>query len=139
MADEARRAGITINTESLANELGLPVIQISAKYGEGLPKALEVAASIVNEQKATTNPKSINLLLQEESQIEREMENLIQKHVQIPTTLTDDTTDKIDRILLHKWLGLPLFFAAMFLLFQFIFTVGGPLQDGLARGRRAVR
>jgi ferrous iron transport protein B len=132
MADEARRAGITINTENLATELALPVIQISAKYGEGLPKALEVAAHIVNEQKATTNPKSINLLLQEDSQIEHEMEDLIQKHVQIPATLGDDTTDKIDRILLHKWLGLPLFFAAMFLLFQFIFTVGGPLQEGLA-------
>jgi ferrous iron transport protein B len=132
MADEARRAGITINTENLAAELALPVIQISAKYGEGLPKALEVAAHIVNEQKVTTNPKSINLLLQEDSQIEHEMEDLIQKHVQIPTTLGDDTTDKIDRILLHKWLGLPLFFVAMFLLFQFIFTVGGPLQEGLA-------
>lgn len=132
MADEARRAGITINTENLAAELALPVIQISAKYGEGLPKALEVAAHIVNEQQATTNPQSINLLLQEESQIEHEMDALIQKHVQIPATLGDDTTDKIDRILLHKWLGLPLFFAAMFLLFQFIFTVGGPLQDGLA-------
>jgi len=132
MADEARRAGITIDTENLAAALALPVIQISAKYGEGLPKALEVAANIVNEQKATTNPKSINLLLQEESEIEREMEDLIQKHLQIPTTLCNDTTDKIDKILLHKWLGLPLFFAAMFLLFQFIFTVGGPLQDGLA-------
>ena len=139
MADEARRAGITIQTESLAAELALPVISISAKYGEGLPKALEVAARIVNEQKVTTNPKSLNLLLDEENQIEREMESLIQKHVQIPATLTNDTTDKIDRVLLHKWLGLPLFFAAMFLLFQFIFTVGGPLQDGLAWGLDLIR
>ncbi len=139
MADEARRAGITIQTQSLAAELALPVISISAKYGEGLPKALEVAAQIVNEQKVTTNPKSLNLLLDEENQIEREMESLIQKHVQIPATLTNDTTDKIDRILLHKWLGLPLFFVAMFLLFQFIFTVGGPLQDGLAWGLDLIR
>ncbi len=139
MADEARRAGITINTDSLGAELALPVISISAKYGEGLPKALEVAARIVNEQVATTNPKSLNLLLQEEHQIEREMESLLQKHVQIPATLTNDTTDKIDRILLHKWFGLPLFFAAMFLLFQFIFTVGGPLQDGLAWGLDLIR
>lgn len=139
MADEARRAGITINTDSLGAELALPVISISAKYGEGLPKALEVAARIVNEQVATTNPKSLNLLLQEEHQIEREMESLLQKHVQIPATLTNDTTDKIDRILLHKWFGLPLFFAAMFLLFQFIFTVGGPLQDCLAWGLDLIR
>ena len=132
MADEAKRAGITIDTNSLSDALALPVVQISAKYGDGLPKALAAATDIINQQQVTTNPESINLLLQEESQIEREMENLIQRHVQIPSTLTDDTTDKIDRILLHKWLGLPLFFVAMFLLFQFIFTVGGPMQDGLA-------
>lgn len=132
MTDEARRAGISIDSENLASALGLPVIPISAKYGEGLPKALETAAKIVNEQQATTNPKSINLLLQEDNQIEHEMEDLIRRHVQIPATLGDNTTDKIDSILLHKWLGLPLFFAAMFLLFQFIFTVGAPLQDGLA-------
>jgi len=132
MADEAKRAGITIDTESLSNALALPVIQISAKYGDGLPKALDAATQLINQQQTTTNPQSINLLLQEESQIENEMEALIQQHVQVPATLTDDTTDKIDRLLLHKWLGLPLFFAAMFLLFQFIFTVGAPLQGGLA-------
>jgi len=131
MSDEAKRAGITIDTTSLSEALKLPVIPISAKYGDGLPKALEAATAIIREQKTTSKPESINLLLQEDSLIEREMEDLIQKHVQIPATLTDDTTDKIDKILLHKWLGLPLFFAAMFLLFQFIFTVGAPLQDGL--------
>ncbi len=132
MADEAKRAGITIDTENLATALGIPVIQISAKYGDGLPKALQAATQIINQQQAASNPQSINLLLHEESQIEREMEDLIQRHVQIPATLTDDTTDKIDKLLLHKWLGLPLFFAAMFLLFQFIFTVGAPIQRGLA-------
>ena len=38
----------------------------------------------------------------------QEMDALIQHHVQIPTTFTDNTTDKLDKILLHKWLGLPL-------------------------------
>ncbi|MDP2153112.1 MAG: ferrous iron transport protein B [Methylotenera sp.] len=132
MADEAKRAGITIDTESLSQTLGLPVIQISAKYGDGLPKALEAATSIINQQDITTNPQSISLLLKEEHDIEHEMHELIEQHVQIPATLNDDTTDKIDKLLLHKWFGLPLFFAAMFLLFQFIFTVGAPIQDGLA-------
>ena len=72
MADEAKRAGITIDTDSLSNALALPVVQISAKYGDGLPKALEAATAIINQQQVTTNPESINLLLQEESQIERE-------------------------------------------------------------------
>ena len=132
MVDEAKRAGITIDTESLAAALDMPVVQISAKYGDGLPKALQAATQRINQNTAASNPQEIAQLLQEDHQIEQEMETLIARNVQIPATLSENTTDKIDRILLHKWLGLPLFFAAMFVLFQFIFTVGKPLQDGLA-------
>ncbi len=139
MADEAKRAGITIDTESLSKALQIPVIQISAKYGDGLPIALREASQLINLGLPASHPESIRLLLQEDTQIEHEMEQLIQHHVQRPATLTDNTTDKIDRILLHKWLGLPIFFAAMFILFQFIFTVGKPLQDGLAWAFNAFR
>lgn len=132
MADEAKQSGITIDTDSLAKALQMPVLQISAKYGDGLPKALQAATQIINQNTPATDPKLISVQLEEDSQIEHEMESLIQHHVQIPATLTDNTTDRIDRILLHKWFGLPIFFAAMFMLFQFIFTIGKPLQDALA-------
>ena len=132
MADEAKQSGITIDTESLAKSLQMPVLSISAKYGDGLPKALQAASQIINLNQAPSDPANISQLLQEDNQIEHEMESLIQHHVQIPTTFTNSTTDKIDKVLLHKWFGLPIFFAAMFVLFQFIFTVGKPLQDGLA-------
>jgi len=132
MADEAKQSGITIDTENLAKSLQMPVLSISAKYGDGLPKALQAATQIINQNKTAIDPQVISQLLQEDNQIEHEMEELIQHHVQIPTTFTNNTTDKIDKILLHKWFGLPIFFAAMFVLFQFIFTVGKPLQDGLA-------
>jgi ferrous iron transport protein B len=132
MADEAKQSGITIDTVNLAKSLQMPVISISAKYGDGLPKALQEATQIINNNQVASDPLMISQLLQEDNQIEHEMENLIQHHVQIPTTFTNNTTDKIDKILLHKWFGLPIFFAAMFVLFQFIFTVGKPLQDGLA-------
>lgn len=132
MADEAKQSGITIDTENLAKSLQMPVLSISAKYGDGLPKALQAATQIINQNQMASGPKLISQLLQEDNQIEHEMEDLIQHHVQIPTTFTNNTTDKIDKILLHKWFGLPIFFAAMFVLFQFIFTVGKPLQDGLA-------
>jgi ferrous iron transport protein B len=49
------------------------------------------------------------------------------------------TSDRIDRVLLHPWLGLPLFFAVMLLLFQGVFWLGEPLQDALERGFEALR
>ncbi|MBM3350899.1 MAG: ferrous iron transport protein B [Betaproteobacteria bacterium] len=132
MADEAKRVGITVDTENLEKELQMPVIQISAKYGDGLPKALQAAASVIHQHKTAPTPETIYHALQEDSQIEREMESLIQHNVQIPVMLNDNTTDKIDQVLLHKWLGLPLFFIAMYAMFDFIFTAGKPLQEGIA-------
>lgn len=132
MRDEARRAGITINVEAMSKQLQMPVVLISAKYGESCPQALQVAAQNLDRQHASMSPEQIAALLQQDSSIEREMESIVKNAVQMPAQLTDQLTNKIDRVLLHPWFGLPLFFAAMYLLFQFIFAVGKPLQDGVA-------
>jgi ferrous iron transport protein B len=51
------------------------------------------------------------------------------KHaVQVPTQLPENLTDRLDRVMLHPWLGLPIFFGIMYLLFQGIFLLGQPLQ-----------
>ena len=42
-----------------------------------------------------------------------------------------DISDRIDRILVNRYLGIPIFLAMMWLLFQFVFTLGGPLSDGI--------
>lgn len=131
MQDEAKRSGITIDTEAMATQLGFPVVAISAKYGEGCPQALQIASQKLALQSSPVAPSTIATLLEADSQIEQEMHNIVKQSVQMPIKLNDETTDKIDQVLLHPWFGLPLFFLAMFLLFQFIFTVGGPLQEGM--------
>jgi ferrous iron transport protein B len=132
MQDEAKRAGITIDAESMSKQLGFPVLQISAKYGDGCPQALQTAAKQVAENPNVTSPQAIATLLEADVQIEQDMQNIVKESVQIPTELNDETTDNIDKVLLHPILGLPIFFIAMFLLFQFIFSAGAPLQAGMA-------
>jgi ferrous iron transport protein B len=132
MSDEARRSGITIDAAAMAQQLHMPVLQISAKYGDGCPQALKLAASNLEQPHSRPAPEEISVLLQADSAIEQEMEAIIKSTVQMPAQLTDQLTTRIDKVLLHPWLGLPLFFAAMYLLFQFIFTVGKPFQDGVA-------
>ena len=132
MQDEAKRSGISIDAEAMSKQLGLPVKLISAKYGDNCPQALHMAAKQLAEKMNVVSPQDIATLLEADVQIEQEMQNIVKKTVQIPTQLTDNTTDNIDKVLLHPWFGLPIFFAAMFLLFQFIFTAGKPLQDGMA-------
>jgi ferrous iron transport protein B len=131
MQDEAKRSGISIDAEAMSKQLGLPVKLISAKYGENCPQAIQIAAKQLAEKIKAVSPQEVATLLEADVQIEQEMQNIVKKTVQIPTQLTDNTTDNIDKVLLHPWFGLPIFFAAMFLLFQFIFTAGKPLQDGM--------
>lgn len=42
-----------------------------------------------------------------------------------------EISDKIDRILVNRFLGIPIFLAMMWLVFQLVFTLGSPLADGI--------
>ncbi|MFT6066919.1 MAG: ferrous iron transport protein B [Methylophilaceae bacterium] len=132
MQDEAKRAGITFDIERMADKIGMPVLRLSAKYGDGCPTLLQKAAEVIDRQAEQVSAADIAKRLEADNQIDAEMQAIVEQSVQIPTTLNNDTTDNIDKVLLHPWLGLPIFILATFLLFQFIFTVGAPLQDAMA-------
>jgi ferrous iron transport protein B len=132
MQDESKRAGISIDVPSMAAQIKMPIVEISGKYGDGCPVLLLKAGELLNENTPKTKVADVASRLEADNQIEAEMHALVQNNVQIPTTLNNDTTDNIDKVLLHPWFGLPIFIAATFLLFQFIFTVGAPLQDAMA-------
>lgn len=132
MSDEAKRAGITINTEAMSAKLNMPVVQISAKYGDRCQDALKAASAVLSKPNLLVDTDTISKQLQQDANIESEMEAIVEATVQMPMQLGNDFTNRIDKVLLHPWLGLPIFFAAMYVLFQFIFNVGKPLQDGIA-------
>ncbi|HEU4708341.1 MAG TPA: ferrous iron transporter B, partial [Methylophilaceae bacterium] len=132
MRDEAKRAGITIDTRAMGEQLGIPVEQISAKYGDGCPQALQRAAQLLEQPHTHATPEQISALLEADTAVEAEMESIVRNPVQLPVRMTDELTTKVDKVLLHPWLGIPLFLLAMFLLFQVIFTLGAPFQNGIA-------
>jgi ferrous iron transport protein B len=131
MKDEAKRSRISINVESMAKQLKMPVVQISAKYGDQCPEALKIASKCINQSAAHQSTEDIRKLLASDTDVEKEMEAIVKSTVEIPAQLNDLTTARIDKVLLHPWLGLPLFFIAMYAVFQLIFTAGKPLQDAV--------
>ena len=56
--------------------------------------------------------------------------HLIQECVQKDNSKTDELTEKIDRIVTNKWLGIPLFFSIMFLLYQITMAFGNDFLGG---------
>ena len=53
LMDEAKRKGITVDTRSLARDLGVPVIPIIARNGEGLQTLLSTVANVISGEIST--------------------------------------------------------------------------------------
>ena len=121
MADEARSLGISIDAEGLSEALGCPVCLLSAKYGQGM-EHLHAALRQALAQPRRPEPENST----------RDLSTLFKGHVQTPAQAPHVLTERLDRVLLHPWLGLPLFLGLMFGVFQAVFTLGKPLQDGMA-------
>ena len=63
-----------------------------------------------------------------------EIESIMKQCVQRPLDERESITDKIDRIVTNKYLGLPIFFLIIFLIFYLTYTIGGPFQDLIEQG-----
>lgn len=135
MADEAKRQGMQIDTAKLAAKLGFPAVLISAKYGLGQAEALRTLAQAVDAS-VEPGPARYGILksvLSDDARIERETAEMMTEAVSISVQLSERASDRIDRLALHPWFGLPLFFVAMMLMFQAVYWLGAPLQTGLAQ------
>ena len=58
-----------------------------------------------------------------------EIESIMEKCVKQPTGDNESFTDKVDRVVTNKWLGIPIFLLVIYLVFYITYTIGGPFQD----------
>jgi ferrous iron transport protein B len=131
MTDEARKYGISIDSKKMTEMLDMPVFQISGKYGTGFQEALQAVTRALR-YPTPGMAENVRSQLEQDEHLEVEMARVLKHAVQIPARLPDNLTEKLDRVMLHPWLGLPIFFGIMYLLFQGIFLAGQPLQNGIA-------
>ena len=152
MADEAKRFGVSINLPALSEHLGLPVLLVRAKYGRGLGEARQAIrkalapgplqpedqgaqASLAS---AAPEPTGASQSLEQrlalvDGELPQRMAAILAATVELPPHWRDRLSRRLDRVLLHPVLGLPLFFATMLLMFQGIYAIGVPIQ-GLLSG-----
>lgn len=136
MADEARRLGIRIDAARLAEQLAAPVLLVDSKHGLGIAavrQALQQLVANASSAGAATEPKVPAEVerLRADDRFEAQAAALAAAAVDVPHVLPARFTDRLDRVLLHPVAGVPLFFALMLLLFELIYGIGLPLQDGL--------
>ncbi len=124
-SDVNRKKQTKINSVVLAQKLGCAVVETTSTTAEGLKAVVEKAMSLVGGvQKAPYHQEKIDLT--DKAAVEAAdrkrftFVNELVKAVENRKVLTKDknTSDKIDRILTNKWLGIPIFAVVMFLVFQ---------------------
>lgn len=134
MADEASRFGVKIKPDLLAERLGMPVLPISAKYGMGYETAIATITKSLQQQSVAVQVEGMEARLLNDQQLMNDQEAVFDGTVQMPSQLVDRLTNALDQILLHPLLGLPIFFGAMYLIFQAIYAIGTPLQKLFGNG-----
>ncbi len=134
MADEAPKFGVHVEPDQISQHLQMPVVQISAKYGQGYGQARALIAQQLSLQTEPVLAGKISKNVVADQQFAAEMGSLLQAGFWVDPDFKDTFTTKLDRILLHPVFGLPIFFGLMYLMFQVVYTLGKPLQDGLNQG-----
>ncbi|MBP2031767.1 ferrous iron transport protein B [Clostridium algifaecis] len=127
MMDVAISNGINIDCEKLGTELGVTVVPIIATKKKGI----DILKDLLVKQKFKNISKAVNTF---EFKTEKETYSFINDILKKCTTVTKDKfisyTEKIDKIVLNRFLAYPIFLIALFLIFKITFSwVGQPIAD----------
>lgn len=131
MIDVAARRGTHVDAQALAQQLGLPVVALDPRRGTGVDELDATLARILD------TPRPDPLEFTGDSDLDRAdarftwIEDAVDACVTVTATKHPPLTERVDRILLHPWLGPAVFLGVMWLVFQLTTTVAAPLQDGL--------
>lgn len=127
-----------IDAKALSEKLGCPVVNTVSISADGLKAVVEAAVAHAKEaQKAPYIQGDIDLtdkaVVEAADRKRFEFVNKIVKDVETRKVLTKNKNfgDKIDAILMNKWLGIPIFAVVMFLVF---YISQSTLGDWIANG-----
>lgn len=127
MIDTAQTKGIKINYEALSQKLKVMVIPIVASKGKGIDNIKDILTN--GEFLKIRNDNDFHF--QDEKETYSFITNVLKDVVTITPNQTKKTiSDKIDQLVLNKFIAYPIFLGIMYLIFQFTFSwVGTPLAN----------
>ena len=122
MMDIVKKRGMRINIKKLEEKLKVKIVPISAKNRSGLDELLETAIKLKQIEKKS----NIRVKIDNEEEITKKydyIEQIVNECIENKKE-KEEITDKIDKILTHRILGLPIFILIMAIVFLLTFTIG---------------
>ena len=127
MADLAARRGLVLDPTALSAALGMPVVRTVAIKGEGI----EALRALLDQREvwAPTGELLPAATTADHDQVRQILQSLglDQQSPQLPS-------DRIDRVLLHPWIGPLILLLVLFLLFQAVFSWAEAPMEAIKSG-----
>jgi ferrous iron transport protein B len=130
MVDLAERDGLVIDPTALETALGVPVIATVAVRRRGLDALIAAIASAQAESRLHAPVIQPHIDMAERRMLAHE----IGRAAILSETARHRLHARMDRVLLHPWLGPVILFALLFVVFQAVFSWAKPLADALGAG-----
>ncbi|WP_244976093.1 ferrous iron transport protein B [Nocardia huaxiensis] len=141
MTDIAADRGIDIDPQRLSKALGVPVAAVTARTGSGTEALARAVDAALTTRQIPESPRLGEIDANPEAE-EDDPELLVAErryawaHEVLtaavpPSRATVTVSDQVDRVLTHRWFGVPIFLAVMWMVFELTTTVAKPLQDNL--------
>lgn len=127
MVDLAERDGLVLDPAALQEALGVPVVPTVAVRKRGLDE-LAAAIAVAEAQSPEHHRPHVTMT-----------ERRLTAHAIADSAILSETRRhrlhaRLDRLFLHPWLGPLILFAALFVVFQAVFTWATPFADALQAG-----
>jgi ferrous iron transport protein B len=138
MLDVAASHGLAVDATHLQETLGVPVVALDPRTRQHLDRlelALADAAPVRGLTAGTDGPDLPDQLAGAEL-LFAWVERITATAVSAPT-VHRTRTDRVDRVLLNPWVGVPVFLAAMWTLFQLATSAAVPVMDLVDRAINA--
>jgi ferrous iron transport protein B len=132
MMDLLAQSGESINTSKLSDALGATVVAVDGRTAWGVE---ELMSELRRAVAGSFNPHNRLAALDDDPVVAyREIERLLEasgarRRGRALQLAADTFTAKLDRVVLHRWLGFPIFFLILGTLFASIFWAAQPFMD----------
>ena len=127
MVDLLDRTGQSVNALKLSNALGIPVVPVDPRTGRGVK---ELFAALDGLGGMDWMGNSLSEISSEPIVAFKQVQELLRRSGSVTRTAQPDSlTSRIDRFVLHRYFGFPVFFLVLISLFAAIFWLAQPFMD----------
>ena len=132
MVDLLSRTGQSVNALKLSNALGIPVIPVDPRTGAGVKELIAALDGLSNMLWVGNTLAELEV---EPVVAFRQVKEILKRSGAVTRTAQQDSlTSRIDRFVLHRYLGFPIFFLVLISLFAAIFWLAQPFMDMIEAG-----